>query len=259
MQCWRHEQKCEHEKTEKEAVYEITEDNRFSCIKCKETFAFTPGVFKHVKEGRCENKSKKVAKEHKCTICDKIFDRESRLIKHQKVHTKDPFKCIKCLQEFLNKSSFMKHEKLCRYLPCSTQDMPGCSVNEKLSFVEEEYPSFVSCLVGATALSHDELIDDGENPGFSGGIQSAVPNKSSKLIPDTLLETEHCDDPVDVTDFNAITVEERDQYSNEEHAAAINMMLTPKSKGRMRQRKKRSIDMMVTDLKRNTQKDEEMS
>ena len=81
MQCWRHEQKCEHEKTEKEAVYEITEDNRFSCIKCKETFAFTPGVFKHVKEGRCENKSKKVAKEHKCTICDKIFDREFRLIR----------------------------------------------------------------------------------------------------------------------------------------------------------------------------------
>lgn len=81
----------------------------FKCQTCRITFIGEKLYHKHFKNGDCVLKQ---MQRYQCTICARIFTRNSNLRRHYKqMHSNDNeyFQCDICNQKFANKQSIIKH------------------------------------------------------------------------------------------------------------------------------------------------------
>lgn len=87
----------------------VHKDKRiFKCKKCKEEFVGKVFYRKHMRLSKCVN----ATQQYQCTVCSKIFTRNSNLRKHYNQHlTNKVYECDHCTKTFTLKSTLLLHLK----------------------------------------------------------------------------------------------------------------------------------------------------
>ena len=115
MQCHRHMEKYHpdglKEKCDVKLPFLVTDNGKFSCVKCGKTSTHRPSVYRHV--DNCDPKFK--ANEHTCLHCGIEFQYASRLKAHLKKHEKELLQwiCESCGKDFVREDHFRKHSEKC--------------------------------------------------------------------------------------------------------------------------------------------------
>ena len=102
----RHEKKCEKQKPEVKKLFQKSSDG-FLCLKCNIVFKHRNNIYRHQQycKGNKEQKS-----ELKCKFCEKTFKYQSKLSRHEQIHSQESeHQCQACRKVFKRQSNLSKH------------------------------------------------------------------------------------------------------------------------------------------------------
>ena len=110
----KHHRTCDKEFVEKDKGYIIIGGKKVQCKDCKKVFSEVANWHKHYRNVHIINTRKeKIKKMFKCLVCSKEFPKQSKLIRHEATHLKEPKICTYCGQTFKRIDHFDSHFATC--------------------------------------------------------------------------------------------------------------------------------------------------
>ena len=96
---------------------------------------------------------KKIKPKHVCTTCGKVFEKESKLLRHLPTHDKPSFKCDRCFTTFRSEKRFQKHDRD-RCQPPSSTVMSALA--DRPTMIEDNFQTDDNCQNDNTLGFDDE-------------------------------------------------------------------------------------------------------
>ena len=94
----KHHKKCTKPKAAKEKDYNEVEGG-IQCKECNSILSSESNFYQHRRTVHATNKKTKTKKMHKCLVCSKEFEKQSKLTQHELTHMKN-HKCQYCNKVF---------------------------------------------------------------------------------------------------------------------------------------------------------------
>ena len=151
----KHHRKCDKTLKEKEKGYNNVDAKEVKCKDCDKFFSEVANSHKHHRNVHLKI-MKKIKKTFTCLVCSKIFQKQSKLFRHQLTHKRNLNICMGCGQTFKHPDHYDSHVAKCSFVVAQS---------------ENECEHYMQTFVEGQGINPLEMcFEDGdinENPGYS--------------------------------------------------------------------------------------------